>query len=298
MVPHTNQATIGRAGMKVFISWSGDTSRKIAAALFEWLPMVLQITKPYMSSESIEKGTRWASSIAAELEGSSVGILVLTPDNTTSPWIHFEAGALAKVVGEAKLAPLLFGLKPSDVGSPLSQFQVTLFTKDDVYKLLQSINAESGESALPDPRLMKMHDALWEDLHETINAILGDTAAAKSHNNNARRPNGTEILEEILTLVRQSHFLITSERAERTERELALAISDLRQTSVGGYWTEPRLDHLRELWAEGLTASQIAERLGGVSRNAVIGKAHRLGLQTRPTPPPLETGDAPIGETE
>jgi GcrA cell cycle regulator len=49
-------------------------------------------------------------------------------------------------------------------------------------------------------------------------------------------------------------------------------------------WTDERIDQLKAMWERGLTASQIAEELGGVSRNAVIGKAHRLGLQSRPSP--------------
>ena len=49
-------------------------------------------------------------------------------------------------------------------------------------------------------------------------------------------------------------------------------------------WTEERIDRLKAMWAEGSTASQIADELGGVSRNAVIGKAHRLGLEARPSP--------------
>jgi len=49
-------------------------------------------------------------------------------------------------------------------------------------------------------------------------------------------------------------------------------------------WTDERIDQLKRLWEQGMTASQIAEELGGVSRNAVIGKAHRLGLQSRPSP--------------
>ncbi len=49
-------------------------------------------------------------------------------------------------------------------------------------------------------------------------------------------------------------------------------------------WTDERIDTLKTMWEKGLTASQIAESLGGVSRNAVIGKAHRLGLQARPSP--------------
>jgi len=55
-------------------------------------------------------------------------------------------------------------------------------------------------------------------------------------------------------------------------------------------WTDERIDQLKRLWGQGMTASQIAEELGGVSRNAVIGKAHRLGLEARPSP--VKGGDA------
>jgi GcrA cell cycle regulator len=63
-------------------------------------------------------------------------------------------------------------------------------------------------------------------------------------------------------------------------------------------WTDERIDRLKELWTQGMTASQIADELGGVSRNAVIGKAHRLGLQSRPSPvkpnePAAAGSDAP-----
>jgi len=49
-------------------------------------------------------------------------------------------------------------------------------------------------------------------------------------------------------------------------------------------WTEERIATLTKMWEGGATASQIADELGGVSRNAVIGKAHRLGLKSRPSP--------------
>ena len=49
-------------------------------------------------------------------------------------------------------------------------------------------------------------------------------------------------------------------------------------------WTDERIATLKKMWEGGSTASQIADELGGVSRNAVIGKAHRLGLKARPSP--------------
>jgi len=56
-------------------------------------------------------------------------------------------------------------------------------------------------------------------------------------------------------------------------------------------WTDERIATLTKMWEGGATASQIAEELGGVSRNAVIGKAHRLGLKSRPSP--VKANDAP-----
>lgn len=58
-------------------------------------------------------------------------------------------------------------------------------------------------------------------------------------------------------------------------------------------WTDERIEKLTKMWEGGATASQIAEELGGVSRNAVIGKAHRLGLKARPSPvKPNDKGEA------
>jgi GcrA cell cycle regulator len=53
-------------------------------------------------------------------------------------------------------------------------------------------------------------------------------------------------------------------------------------------WTDERVEQLKSLWADGLSASQIARALGGVTRNAVIGKVHRLGLAGRASPSRVE----------
>jgi GcrA cell cycle regulator len=61
-------------------------------------------------------------------------------------------------------------------------------------------------------------------------------------------------------------------------------------------WTEERVETLKKLWAEGLSAAQIANKIGGVTRNAVIGKVHRLGLSGRATPTKPQRGCAPAPE--
>ena len=58
-------------------------------------------------------------------------------------------------------------------------------------------------------------------------------------------------------------------------------------------WNDERVDALKKLWADGLSASQIAGRLGGVTRNAVIGKVHRLGLAGRATTSRMKSHRSP-----
>ncbi|MEJ1157101.1 GcrA family cell cycle regulator [Prosthecomicrobium sp. N25] len=58
-------------------------------------------------------------------------------------------------------------------------------------------------------------------------------------------------------------------------------------------WTDERVELLKKLWADGLSASQIAAELGGVTRNAVIGKVHRLGLSGRAKAPAPQAAQRP-----
>lgn len=63
-------------------------------------------------------------------------------------------------------------------------------------------------------------------------------------------------------------------------------------------WTDERVETLKRMWAEGQSASQIAKELGGVTRNAVIGKVHRLGLSNRNDDTAAEAAPAPAPEAK
>lgn len=183
---------------KVFISWSGDLSRKLADALRQWLPGVLQFVKPYFTPEDIEKGTRWGSDIVKELESSEIGILCLTKNNTTSPWMLFEAGALSKSLEKSKVCTVLFGIETTDLKGPLTIFQHTKFQKDDFRKLVKSINAAGGDAKLEDTVFDGVFEMWWPRLEEKFNTILS------GHNETDDAPNRSErdMLEEILELTR------------------------------------------------------------------------------------------------
>src|SRR5689334_7727654 len=121
--------------MKVFISWSGERSGKLAEALREWLPLVLQGVELWLSRNDLDKGARWSLEIAKELEGTKVGIICLTTENKEKPWILFEAGAISKTMETAFVCPYLLDIQPSDVQPPLGQFQATRAQKEDTRKL-------------------------------------------------------------------------------------------------------------------------------------------------------------------
>ncbi|MFX1508353.1 MAG: TIR domain-containing protein [Promethearchaeota archaeon] len=183
---------------KVFISWSGDLSNKLAETVRQWLPGVLQFVKPYFTPSDIEKGTRWGSDILSELSSSDIGIICLTKENLNKPWILFESGALSKNFEKSRVCTILFDVETTDLTGPLTIFQNTRFKKDDFKKLVKSINNAGGETKLEDSVLDGVFEMWWPKLEDKVSTIL------KEHQNVDEGDHRTErdILEEILELTR------------------------------------------------------------------------------------------------
>lgn len=199
--------------MKVFISWSGTISHRVAVVLRDWLPSVIQSIEPYVSSEDIDKGARWSTDIAGELHASTYGLICLTKDNIAAPWINFEAGALGKSIDKGRVSPFLFRIKRSEVEGPILQFQSTVFEQDDVLKLLKSINDACGVEGLEASRLVKSFGVWWPQLERQLNEIPSDEVGPVAPAEDAVEPAASEVsrvLEEILELTRNNHKLLRS----------------------------------------------------------------------------------------
>jgi len=181
--------------MKVFICWSGQRSRYIAEAFRWWLPLCIQSAEPWLSESDLEKGRRWDSEISKQLAEANFGLICLTPENQKEQWIHFEAGALSKL-DKAYLWTFLFELKPAEISGPLSSFQHTQNTKDDIRKLVQTINS-CAEKKLSDKQVEDLYDNWWPKLEER----LGKVPPPK--NTPPKRRPTDEMIEEILELVRK-----------------------------------------------------------------------------------------------
>jgi hypothetical protein len=181
--------------MKVSISWSGERSEALAKALREWFPLVLHFVEPWLSQSDIEAGERWSIEIAKELESCNFGVICITRENLSSPWILFEAGALAKSMQDGRVIPLLLDLDFKEISGPLAQFQAKKSDNVGIKELIVSLN-KAATTPVPDAQLDKLFSALWGDLEKSITSIPKSGTPAK-HN----RPQG-EILEELVSSVR------------------------------------------------------------------------------------------------
>jgi len=160
---------VGRE-MRVFISWSGEHSEQVARVLRDWLPTVLQSVEPWVSSEDIAKGQRWSPELQEALRTASFGILCINPGNAREPWVNFEAGAMSNAIDSLRVSPLLAGIEPHGLPGTLSQFQCTRLNREDVQRLVHSIN-ECLPSAVPKERVNRIFSLAWPDFQSQIHAL-------------------------------------------------------------------------------------------------------------------------------
>lgn len=193
--------------MKIFISWSGELSQLVALSVRTWLQNVIQASQPYVSSEDIEKGSRWFTEIESELDACEFGIICLTQENMNKPWILFEAGAMSRSITRARVTPLLIDLSPADLSGPLAQFQATTIQEDDMFRLAKNIGSSLGEVHFTENLLERSFRKWWPDLQTDIAKIL---ETVKPTRNKLHVRQDREILEEVLETNRTLIQLVSS----------------------------------------------------------------------------------------
>jgi hypothetical protein len=229
--------------MKVFISWSGNKSHKVALVFREWFPSVIQSIEPYVSSEDIDKGARWSTDIAKELENSTFGILCVTKENMNAPWLSFEAGALSKTMDKSFVSPFLFDIKRSEVNGPILQFQSTIFQKEDIKKLLNTLNKACGESCITDTMLEKAFEVWYPTLEVELNKLKNvQDESEEHHKQEDSKIHTSEILEEILDLSRNNQKLLRN-----PESKISDNIDEIKKLVLDQYVRYEKNDDLRRM---------------------------------------------------
>lgn len=153
---------------QAFISWSGPSARKRATALKLLLKDVLPEANIFMSQEDIPAGSLWLSEINTALDSSFAGVVVVTPENVGSPWLHFEAGALATRVEQKMVIPLLCGVDTTSLqGSPLAFFQALSVSREAVLQICRSF-VEALDISRAESQLERAFSKWWDEHADVI----------------------------------------------------------------------------------------------------------------------------------
>jgi hypothetical protein len=200
--------------MKIFISWSGERSKVVAEALRSWIPDVIHAVKPWVSGVDVRAGMRWSREVDEQLRDTQFGILCLTKENQTAPWLVFEAGALAKSVEGAAVCPYLIDLTAGELhNGPLTAFQAKRATLEDTFDMLAAINAVLPEmERRSEEQLRKAFMRWWPDLEAVLRALPAATERIRE-----RTP--ADVADELLLSTRQ----LSRQMAEALARCVPLA---------------------------------------------------------------------------
>jgi hypothetical protein len=189
-------AVRNRASCNVVMSWSGRSSNHLARILKQWLADVVHSLKPWMSEEDIQKGSWWSRELPEVMRDADACIVCVTPDNLSSPWIHFEAGFIAHAIGRTLVCPYLLHTRKADVTGPMAQLQLTSADRDDTLRLVMDLNARLGDLGLTTERLQRSFNLHWPALESQLAALKIPSGGPQSV-----RPD-SDILLEMLDRIR------------------------------------------------------------------------------------------------
>ncbi len=209
----------------------------------------------------------WSKEIVDSLRGAEAGIVCVTPENQSEPWVLFEAGALASSLGvKSKVCIYLLGMQPTDLKpGPLTLYQATTATEKDTFKLVKSLNSSCGQRGVPEYMLERQFKQYWPDLQAVIDTLSAAEAVAA----NLLRTS-EQVLEEVLAEVRrvakQNEELIAALRQRTEERAYMTRSHEVQQALAADAGTRLRIlaqDRLPVLIPLMERATFVADRDGG-----------------------------------
>lgn len=217
--------------MKVFLSWSGQRSKEVANLLSDWLCCVIQASRPWISTRDLDRGSLWFGEINDQLKDTTVGIICLTQENKTRPWILFEAGALAKGLSTSRVCTLLVDLEPKDIEDPLAQFNHTFPSRESVLGLVKTLNSTLASNGLDNRILEQVFDTYWLQFEKRFADILSSTEAQPPSKPRPKEDVLGEILEN--TRLLNSRIRRLEHETERSRmREMEMPINVIHEEAI------------------------------------------------------------------
>lgn len=276
--------------MKVFISWSGERSRYVAEALRVWLPRVMQAVRPWMSDADISAGSRWLAEVSSVLDETSIGIICVTQENLSSPWLHFEAGALSKALDQSRICPMGLNLKPGQISGPLSQFQAVTLDESGMLRVLGALNKLMAERALPDSELNEIFAVWWPRLAAKLDAIPDATSPAPARATEDQ-------LEELLQIAREQlrRENLRLEASKLKDEKLDDMIKLMERSTSALEPMKKALGGLQSNFMNSMSELQRGMDGGGLDSKAALALIGMLGSQM-PALPNVEVDTGALNE--
>lgn len=194
--------------MKIFLSWSGEKSKLIAYSLKELLEGCIQSLNVFFSQSDIEKGEKWHFRLLQELADTNFGIVCLTKENCKAPWIYYEAGALSKQL-DSNLNVLYIDLKPENVGFPLSGYQASFLSRDEIFSMIKTINNKM-DKPLPLEKLNTTFSKFYPDFETRQKEIEMIKSKTENDSNSISLNDIYDIVKENRNILKEFHPLIPS----------------------------------------------------------------------------------------
>ncbi|HWN98904.1 MAG TPA: toll/interleukin-1 receptor domain-containing protein [Blastocatellia bacterium] len=156
--------------VRVFVSWSGTRSLRVAERLVEWLPTIVPAARVFYSPD-IDGSEEWLPTLLKELRAAQYGIVCVSKQSHRSKWLHFEIGALwrQRARKEIPIFPLLLDITPRELDGPLELLQAKQFNEHVFRELCAQI---ARRTKLSDKQFQKNFKAVWGQLERELKREL------------------------------------------------------------------------------------------------------------------------------
>lgn len=254
--------------MRVFVSWSGKMAEDIADSYQHWLAEAFpkRELSVFFTPKNLKPGDRWRDIIRRRLSNSDVGVIFLTRESLASPWVLFEAGAIAKALSSSTY-PVLIDVGVGDLPAPFEQFQATnARDRDNMWDLTWAIREKlrkaHGKKVSRDV-LEAAFGAWWPRFSSKVHHRLGGSLSgggdwalvspARVAHQIADSPfqarDVFRVARRHVDLVAQNHYFITVDHEEehleivreflsKAGRRVDLMLMDPKATAAVQAWTE------------------------------------------------------------
>lgn len=274
----------------IFISWSLPVSQKIAGNIYTLFRKLFPTFSFFISSENISTGQRWYDVISEKLDACNIGLIVVTEENYLRPWIHYEAGALAKVVDKSRVMPIRCGVKASQISeTPLSAFQSAELNKAGLRRVANSIREITDYS-----QIEADFDELFEGLWEKHGPAVLEFPESTSTDGKEPVPAGDDAelrtrLDQVMEIVRSMEARLP--QRPLTEADVTRIVASQTSGAIVGQGelaTMSLADAMKALGLDEEPSPRNAFAAAPTMTNALAGSMTRPrhGLLNTPPPPP------------